>query len=125
MSKKANELRRVVINADDFGLHEAVNEGIVLAHQQGIVTSASLMACGSAFEDAILRRKACPDLGLGIHLTLVEERPVAPVEKVPSLVNGEGTMPLSYGNFAGRWLSGRIRKCDVLYELEAQVHRVL
>jgi predicted glycoside hydrolase/deacetylase ChbG (UPF0249 family) len=125
MSKTINQSKRIVINADDFGLHEAVNEGIVLAHQQGVVTSASLMACGIAFKDAIEKHKLCPALDLGIHLTLVEERPVAPIEKISSLVSQDGSMPGSYGVFARRWLTGQIRKSDVVNELEAQIHRVL
>jgi len=121
----ANELVRVVINADDFGLHEAVNKAIVYAHRHGVVTSASIMACGTAFEDAVVRWQTCPDLGIGIHLTLVEERPVSPVDTVKTLVNKEGFMPRSYLAFARRWLSRQISLLDVMRELEAQVERVL
>lgn len=67
-------LARLVVNADDFGLHEAVNEGIVRAHREGIVTSASLMACGRAFDNALARSRSCAQLDLGVHLTLVDAR---------------------------------------------------
>src|SRR5262249_23262204 len=87
--------RLIIINADDLGLHEAVNEGIIRAHQDGVVTSASIIACGRAFNDALIRCKSCPGLDLGVHLTLVEERPLAPMEKVPSLVDEDGAMPPS------------------------------
>jgi hopanoid biosynthesis associated protein HpnK len=117
--------RFVIINADDFGLHEAVNKAVVHAHQHGVVTSASIMACGTAFEDAVVRWRNCPGLGIGIHLTLVEERPVAPPDQVRSLVNKEGFMPRSYMAFAHRWLSRQISLGDVARELEAQVERVL
>lgn len=116
---------RVVVNADDFGLHEAVNRAIVQGHKNGVVTSTSIMACGSAFEDAVEQGGACPSLGIGIHLTLVEERPVAPANQVPSLVNRSGVMADSYADFARRWLSRKIRLDDVMRELEAQVERVL
>ncbi|MFQ5803912.1 MAG: ChbG/HpnK family deacetylase [Candidatus Methylomirabilales bacterium] len=116
---------RVVVNADDFGLHESVNEGVVRAHREGIVTSASLMACGTAFEDALTRCRSFPELGIGIHLTLIEERPVAPVEKISSLVGQDGAMPRSYMAFARGWLTGSIREHDVHTELKAQVERVL
>lgn len=116
---------RVVVNADDFGLHGAVNRGICQAHLEGVVTSTSLMACGQAFDDALERLRVCPHLGVGIHLTLVEERPVAPVEKIPSLVDRNGVMFRTYGKVARGWLAGRIRECDVRYELEAQIKRVL
>ena len=118
-------MARLVVNADDLGLHESVNDGIIRAHRDGIVTSASLIACGRAFEDALFRCRSCPELGLGIHLTLVEERPVASIEKVPSLVDRDGKMPRSYKEFTRGWLSGKIRERDVQTELEAQVKQVL
>ena len=118
-------LRLVVVNADDFGLHEAVNEGVVRTHREGIVTSASLVACGRAFEDAVRRSRSCPGLGLGVHLTLVEERPVSPAGAIPSLVDPEGLMPPGYRAFARRWLAGTIRKRDVRRELEAQVEKIV
>lgn len=116
---------RVVINADDFGLHPAVNRGICRAHQEGVVTSTSLMACGSAFQDAVERLRACPNLDVGIHLTLVEERPVSSAGEVSSLVGPDGRMLASHRHFARRWLSGRIRARDVRQELCSQVQRVL
>jgi hopanoid biosynthesis associated protein HpnK len=115
----------ITVNADDFGLHEAVNEGIVRSHREGIVTSASLMACGKAFEDALRRCRSCPELDVGIHLTLVEEQPISPVEKVPSLINQDGSMPRSYTAFARGWLMGKIRERDVRCELDAQINRLL
>ena len=117
--------RLIIVNADDLGLHEGVNEGIIRAHQEGIVTSASVIACGGAFEDALMRCRSCPELDLGVHLTLVEERPLAPIEKISSLVNQDGVMPRSYMAFARGWLTGRIRECDIRCELEAQMRRVL
>ena len=117
--------RLIVVNADDLGLHEAVNEGIIRAHQEGIVTSASLIACGGAFEDAVRRCESCPELDLGVHLTLVEEHPLAPIEKIPSLVDQDGFMPRSYMVFARSWLTGKIREREIRFELEAQMARVL
>ena len=63
--------RRVIIHADDFGLHPAINAGIEAAHRSGLVTSASLMPLGAAFEDAVRRCRALPSLDLGLHFTLV------------------------------------------------------
>jgi hopanoid biosynthesis associated protein HpnK len=114
-----------VINADDFGLHPAVNDGVHRSHQQGVVTSTSLMACGSAFDDAIGRLRDCPELGVGVHLTLVEERPCLSPERISSLVGADGRMPKTYQHFARRWLTGRIRRRDAQRELEAQIQRVL
>ena len=63
--------RRVIVHADDFGLHPALNLGIETAHRAGLVTSASLMPLGPAFEDAVRRSRSLPDLDLGLHFTLV------------------------------------------------------
>lgn len=63
--------RRVIVHADDFGLHLAINAGIEAAHRNGLITSASLMPLGAAFEDAVRRCRALPELDLGLHFTLV------------------------------------------------------
>ena len=62
---------RIIVHADDFGLHPALNEGVERAHREGVVTSASLMPLGPAFEDARQRASAMPGLDLGLHFTLV------------------------------------------------------
>ena len=63
--------RRVIVHADDLGLHSSINEGVELAHREGLVSSASLMPLGSAFEDAVHRCRGLPELDLGLHFTLV------------------------------------------------------
>jgi len=62
---------RVIVHADDFGLHPALNEGVERAHRAGVVSSASLMPLAPAFGDAARRVAAMPDLDLGLHFTLV------------------------------------------------------
>ena len=62
---------RVIVHADDFGLHPALNEGVERAHREGVVSSASLMPLGPAYEDALRRMSAMPGLDLGLHFTLV------------------------------------------------------
>ena len=59
------------MNADDFGFTHDVNEGIVRAHREGILTATTLMAHGAAFDDAVRRARDLPDLDIGVHLTLV------------------------------------------------------
>jgi hypothetical protein len=63
-------MKKLVVNADDLGRSSAINAGIVEGHQKGIVTSASLMTTGAAFEEAVLLAKANPQLGIGLHLDL-------------------------------------------------------
>ena len=64
-------MKKLVVNADDFGFTHDVNEGIVRAHREGIVTATTLMAHGAAFDDAVRRAWDLPDLDIGVHLTLV------------------------------------------------------
>ena len=115
-------MKRLIVNADDFGLHASVNRGIRDAHSGGIVTSTSLMAGGEAFDEAVAIAQACPDLGVGVHLTLVGARPV--VSAVASLVDGEGNFCASYPVFLRRYLQGTIRRDEVARELAAQIEKV-
>jgi len=114
---------RLVVNADDCGISSRINEGILLAHQAGIVTATSLMAVGRAFEQAVQCCRAVPALDVGVHLTLVAERPLLPHGS--SLTGDDGRFPASAGAFLQRWLTGRIRRADVQAEWSAQIERVL
>lgn len=116
--------RRLIVNADDLGLHPGINAGILDAHQNGIVTSASLSANGAALEDALAAARAAPGLAVGVHLTLVGERPVAPAAELPTLAP-EGRLPGYFTALFGRLLLGRIRLAEIERELAAQVARVV
>jgi len=83
-------MKRLIVTADDFGASIAVNDAVEQAHRQGILTCASLMVAGEAAADAVARAKAMPALGVGLHLVLVDGRPVLPPEMVPDLVKGDG-----------------------------------
>lgn len=64
--------RRLILSADDFGMSQEVNEAIEQAHRNGILTTASLMVAGPAFEDALKRARRLPNLRLGLHLVVIE-----------------------------------------------------
>jgi hopanoid biosynthesis associated protein HpnK len=81
-------VRRLLINADDFGLTSGVNRAIVEAHTQGVVTSATLMANGPAFEDAVRLAQSAPRLSVGCHVVLVDGSPVLRAAQIPSLIGG-------------------------------------
>jgi chitin disaccharide deacetylase len=115
---------QLIVNADDFGLSEAVNIGIVDSHKNGIVTSTSLMACGAAFAHAVKLAKEVTTLDVGVHLTLTGERPVLPAARVPTLVDEEGRFIPHTTTFLQCYLLGRIRLSEVERELDAQVERV-
>src|SRR3954451_669240 len=66
--------RRLIVTADDVGLHPGMTAGAIRAHREGIVTACSVVANGVAFFDAVERLRDVPSLEIGVHLTLVEER---------------------------------------------------
>jgi predicted glycoside hydrolase/deacetylase ChbG (UPF0249 family) len=70
MNPMREDLRIVVVNGDDFGLSDAVNQGIACAHENGILSSASLMVEGAAAAGAVAYSRSHPKLGLGIHMHL-------------------------------------------------------
>ncbi len=113
----------LVVNADDFGLCAGINQGIAQAYERGILRSTSLMACGQAFDDAVARCAAMPELGVGIHLTLVGERAVAPRAQLGRLVTPDGMLPASYTAFATAWLQRRFGLAELREEMTAQVER--
>lgn len=115
-------IRRVIVNADDLGLTEGVNRGIVAAFQHGIVTSTTLIAGGRAFEHAValIQQEA---LDTGIHLTLLEEAPVLPPRLIPSLAREGGRLPRRYPFLLQGLVRRRIRLDEVRAELRAQIER--
>lgn len=113
---------KVVFHADDFGLTAGVNAGIVEAYERGVLRSTSLMVTAPAWEDAVARAKATPGLDVGVHLTLVEERPALPPERLPGLVH-DGRFWPSHGEVGLRWLRRRWRTDEATAELAAQLAR--
>ncbi len=85
-------MRRVILTGDDFGLAVPVNEAIEEAHRHGVLTAASLMVGGAAAADAVERARRLPTLRVGLHLVLVEGRPLLPPEAVPRLVDAAGEL---------------------------------
>ncbi len=83
-------MKHLIVTADDFGRSTAINEAVERGHREGILTAASLMVTGAAFEDAVFRARRLPNLGVGLHVTLVDGVPVLPPGQIPDLVNAEG-----------------------------------
>ncbi len=118
-------MKRLIVNADDFGYTRGVNAGIVRGFRDGIVTSATIMANGDAFEDAIKCAQANPKLGVGCHLVLVGGKCVAPVTQVSSLADSEGRLPPSLRALLSKLSTGSVRLQAIEAELRAQVERVI
>ena len=94
---------RLIINADDFGWSEGVNEAVIRLHQSGILTSASLMVGAPAAADAVARLREAPSLAVGLHLALTHAPPVLPRAEVSRLVDARG------------WLTDDYRRAGVQY----------
>ena len=81
---------RLIINADDFGMSEEVNEAVIRAYREGVLTSTSLMVTGAAFEQAVRLAKENPGLAVGIHLVTVVGKSALSYSQIPTLVDREG-----------------------------------
>jgi chitin disaccharide deacetylase len=117
-------MKRLILNADDFGMTLGVNEGIIRAHRDGVLTSTTLMANGPEFDDAVARAKTNPKLGVGCHLVLVGGPAVAPREKISSLADAHGNLPETLAGLVGRLSSGLIRMKAIERELRAQIEKI-
>ena len=87
--------RSLIVNADDLGWSVEVNAGIIKAYTQGVVTSCTLMATMPGAADAVGRLRDCPDLGVGVHLTLTSGEPVSADRSVRRVLAGGGNFPTS------------------------------
>ena len=119
-------MKQLIVNADDFGLHPLINAGIIKGHQEGFITSTSLMPSAPCWQEAVRLAKENPRLGIGVHLTLVGGVPsVLPKEQVSSLLDDDGLFLPDYVAFAKRYYSGAMKKAELEAELRAQFERAL
>lgn len=114
---------RLIVNADDFGLSEAINDGIVMANRMGLVTSASIMPVGKAFDHALQKLDEAPQLDVGVHLTLVAEEPL--IRKHSTLLNGGNRFPKDIASFMLAYFKGGIKLSDIRREWTAQIEKAL
>jgi predicted glycoside hydrolase/deacetylase ChbG (UPF0249 family) len=93
-------VKRLIVNADDFGLTAGVNRAVIELHQAGVLPSTTLMANAAASHDAIQLALANPSLGVGCHIVLVDGAPVLSPSAIPNLTRGSGgTFRISLGRF--------------------------
>lgn len=112
-------MRRLIINADDFGLTTGINQAVIRAHRDGVLTSTTLMAGGLAWQEAVELSKANPSLGVGVHLTLTALSPVLPPQQVPSLVDRSGKFRRQF------WRAPLWQPEEVELEWRAQIQRLV
>ncbi|MGB6025681.1 MAG: ChbG/HpnK family deacetylase [Candidatus Sulfotelmatobacter sp.] len=117
-------MRRLIVNADDFGFTAGINRAIVEAHTRGIVTSTTLMAKGRAFDDAVRSAATVPVLSVGCHVVLIDGVPVLDAKQLPSITtsNSSGSrFRDGLKSFAARALTGRLNPHEIEIEVSAQI----
>jgi hopanoid biosynthesis associated protein HpnK len=121
---RSSAVKRLIVNADDLGLSENVDLGIVRAHTGGIVTSATLLACGGSAEHAASLAHANPGLGVGVHLCLTREYPVSDPASIKSITSS-GRFFGGPGRLMARLIFGAADKREIYAEFTAQVKRAI
>ncbi len=116
---------RLIINADDFGLTPGINRAVGELHDAGSLTSATLMANGGAFDDAVRIALQRPSLGVGCHVVLVDGEPVSEAKEIPTLLGPGGkTFRPTLGGFVQALLLGQINPDDIMREARAQLRKL-
>ncbi len=124
VGENVKDKKYLVVSADDFGISEKVNRGIIHAFNEGIVTSTAVMANMPGFKDAMKLIQANEALDIGLHVTLTCGKPVSPTGWVRTLINESGGFfPL--GEFAMRCLTRGISYDEVYLEMESQLKKAL
>lgn len=118
-------MKRLIVNADDFGLTSGVNRAVIEGHERGIITSATLMANVPAFAEAAQLARERPGLGIGLHFNITEGHPIAPAAQVHSLTDGRSEFLGTVAAVAWRSLAGRLRTEEIVLELRAQIEKAL
>ena len=113
--------RKIIINADDFGLCDGVNRAVVQAHTQGVLTSATIMANMPAARQAVELAKQLPTLGVGVHLNLFEGKPVSKDPCVDCLLNTDGEFAYSPSRLSFLSVVKRKIRNAIATELAAQI----
>jgi hopanoid biosynthesis associated protein HpnK len=117
-------MKNLIVNADDLGWTPGVNRGISEAHRNGIVTSASLLANGCAFDDGVRLSRELPRLGVGVHLNLSDGKPVAPPARVKTLVSEAGDFRGGPETLLFRLTAKSLDTKDVEIEWGAQIEKI-
>jgi len=112
--------RFLIITADDFGLHEAVNEAVDLASRAGTLCAASMMMGAPATADAVRRARELPGLRVGLHLVLTDGQPVLSAEQIPALVDARGSFRSHLFSDSARYFLSPSARRQLEAEIRAQ-----
>jgi predicted glycoside hydrolase/deacetylase ChbG (UPF0249 family) len=117
--------RRLILNADDFGLTSGINRAVAELHRAGALTSATLMANGPAFDDAVAVASSNPTLSVGCHIVLTDGIPVCHPHDIPTLLGpDEKTFRSSLPDFLLAVLRGRVSEKHIALEAYAQIRKL-
>ncbi|MEU7473915.1 ChbG/HpnK family deacetylase [Streptomyces sp. NPDC044984] len=117
--------RLLIVNADDYGLSEGISRGILRAHDEGVVTSVSVLAVGPAVARSAAWLRERPALGAGAHLAVVgEDPPLLSAREIPTLVDRRGSFRPGWRAFMTAAVTGRVDMADVRREFQAQLGRL-
>jgi hopanoid biosynthesis associated protein HpnK len=115
-------MKYLIVAADDFGLNKSINEGIVKAYREGIVTSLNFMPAGADFKDALDLAKSLDLKEIGAHLCLTETAPLSDPTKIPTLVTKNGGFHNSYVQFFTKLFLKKIDLQEIRVELRKQLN---
>jgi hopanoid biosynthesis associated protein HpnK len=115
--------RRLIVNADDFGRSASINQAVIRAHREGILTTASLMVNEPAGEEAVALARENPTLGVGLHLTLLCGHSALPPAEVPGLVNPNGEFSNNPAGAGFRYFFQRSLREPLRREIHAQFQK--
>jgi hopanoid biosynthesis associated protein HpnK len=118
-------VKKIIINADDFGWSEGINQAIEQAHTEGVLTSATIMPNMPAAEQAVEIAKKLPNLGVGVHLNLMEAGPLSQDECIKALLDEEGAFGFTPGRLAVKSTLNKEVRLAIKTELAAQIKWVI
>jgi hopanoid biosynthesis associated protein HpnK len=113
----------LIITADDFGRSSEINAAVLEAHQRGVLTSASLMVAGDAFDEAVEIARRTPTLAVGLHVVLVDGKSVLPAGRLPRITDAQGRFPNAPAQLGVRYFFDPRARRQIAEELEAQFSR--
>ena len=116
-------MTRLIVNADDYGRSRSINQAVIRAHREGILTTASLMVNEPDCSEAVALAKENPKMGVGLHLALVCGKSALPPEKIPNLVNARGEFSNNPAGVGFRYFFCSKAKTQLRLEIEAQFER--
>jgi chitin disaccharide deacetylase len=118
-------VRRLIVNADDFGFTSGVNRAIAESHKHGVVTSTTLMANGRAFAEAVCLAKTLPNLSVGCHIVVIDGVPVLDAQEIPTLLDDtNGHFRAGIKSFAASALARRLSPDQIEAEAGAQIRKL-